>query len=97
MSGKNHREPRKPALADWAVCHATDLNNIAQIRQARFTRDQYGGYTFTDDKGIVADFPPGTVLSVARKDPQPEAADPGPIEMTGGGTVKDEIARQRVK
>ena len=32
-------------------------------------RDQYGGYTFTDDDGVKADYAPGAVLSVTRAEP----------------------------
>lgn len=67
---KNHRDPRKPVLSDWTVHHA-DRGQII-ITQARFIRDDRGGYAFSDDKGPVADFPPGSVLSVMRKD-EPEA------------------------
>lgn len=82
---KNHREPRKSALTDWTV---RDIRgNEALITRARFTRDEHGGYTFTDADGVTADFPPGTVLHVMRKEPGPaEAAadgDPGPIEISG--------------
>ena len=80
---KNHREPRKSALTDWTV---RDIRgNEALITRARFARDEHGGYTFTDADGVTADFPPGTVLHVMRKEPDPEAAagDPGPIEISG--------------
>ena len=66
---KNHREARKPAH-DWEVRLApVGVNKVAA---ARMERDVHGGYTFTDDKGTVADYPPGTVLSVTRADPEPE-------------------------
>ena len=81
---KNHREPRKSALTDWTV---RDIRgNEALITSARFTRDEHGGYTFTDADGVTADFPPGTVLHVMRKEPETTEAipvsDPGPIELT---------------
>ena len=81
---KNHREPRKPALTDWTV---RDIRgNEALITRARFARDEHGGYTFTDADGVTADFPPGTVLHVMRKEPETTEAipvsDPGPIELT---------------
>ena len=81
---KNHREPRKSALTDWTV---RDIRgNEALITRARFARDEHGGYTFTDADGVTADFPPGTVLHVMRKEPETTEAipvsDPGPIELT---------------
>lgn len=68
---KNHRQDnRKPGVADWIV------NNIqckpALITSARMRRDEHGGYTFTDDRGTVADFPPGTVLNVLRQEGERE-------------------------
>ena len=82
---KHHRKPARPAVTDWTV---RDIRgNEALITSARFTRDEHGGYTFTDSGGVTADFPPGTVLHVMRKEPRPaEAAadgDPGPIEISG--------------
>ena len=67
---KNHRENRKPAYADWIVRNVTALD--AFITAAVFTRDEHGGYTFTDKDGITADFPPGTVLHVMRQDGERE-------------------------
>ena len=40
-------------------------------------RDQHGGYTFTDDKGVMADYPPGAVLSVPALTTAPVLANGG--------------------
>lgn len=70
---KNHRENRKPRLADWIV---TDLaGNPSLVTEATFSRDGRGGYTFTGSRGICADFPPGMVLRVTRKDEPLTVAD----------------------
>ena len=66
---KNHRENRKPKPADWIV-RTTGLTD-ATIISATFIRDDHGGYAFTDSSGIVADYPPGTVLNVTRRDREP--------------------------
>jgi hypothetical protein len=65
---KNHREARKPELADWKLI-APSAGGQVTVARARMERDEHGGYTFTDDNGVVADYAPGTVLSVTRKDP----------------------------
>ena len=74
---KNHRQNPRPGTADWTV------NNIqgkpALVTGARMRRDEHGGYTFTDDRGTVADFPPGTVLNVMRQEPQPDPEALSPI------------------
>jgi hypothetical protein len=70
---KHHRQARKPKPADWVV---TDLaGSPTQIDGATFSRDARGGYTFTDRQGICADFPPGMVLRVTRKDAPLTVAD----------------------
>ncbi len=66
---KNPREARKSALADWQVATAAALGCPVAVHRARMERDQHGGYIFTDDKGTVADYPPGAVLSVTRAEP----------------------------
>jgi hypothetical protein len=92
MSGK-HKESRKPVLADWIVTLATQSGNVtkgfpheqALVTGAVFTRDERNGYVFTDGQGVTADFAPGTVLHVMRKDPDPlqEAMNADPVGAFG--------------
>jgi hypothetical protein len=76
---KNHRQNRKPSRADWIVRRRD--GPPALIAGATFTRDEHGGYTFTDLLGTVADFLPGTVLHVMRRDE--------PVVEAGGYTFTD--------
>jgi hypothetical protein len=77
---KHHRENNRK-FADWVLTLSTTSGNVtsgfaqeqALVTGAVFTRDQYGGYTFTDKSGVTGDFAPGTVLHVMRRDPEPEA------------------------
>ena len=91
---KNHRENRRPAYADWIVRDVTD--RPATITQAVFTRDEHGGYTFTDKGGITADFPPGTVLHVMRREPEPVPA-PEPLASKGDESAAGKAAAAAIE
>ena len=60
--------------AEWRVHYS---GGEAAVGRSSLHRDADGGYTFRDSAGIVADFPPGTVLCALRTKVD---ADPGPIE-----------------
>jgi hypothetical protein len=63
MSASKH-VPKSPP-AEWRVVLSSGA--ACQVPASRMRRDKSGGYTFTDDSGPVADFPPMTVVSVERK------------------------------
>lgn len=69
MSG--HKNTPKAPLAEWRVI--TSGGNHYAIPASRMARDKSGGYSFTDDLGPVADFPPMTVVSVERMPAAAEA------------------------
>jgi hypothetical protein len=67
------RKEKKPEpLADWEVS-LSNAEGVAsgwhRIPASRWKRTDPGWYTFTDEQGTVAEFPPGVVLSVVRKEP----------------------------
>ena len=72
-----HKESKPAPLADWDVSLDRGEYNPAaghRIPQARWKRTDPGWYTFSDDEGVVAEFAPGTVLSVTRLVPPPPDA-----------------------
>lgn len=71
---ENHT-PKLPALADWTVTLTDGRRASVRVDQARIRRDARDGYVFSDDHGIKADFPPGSVLHVKRTDPEPVQED----------------------
>ena len=75
------RKEKTPApLADWEVSLA-NAEGLASgwhhIPASRWKRTAPGWYTFTDEQGVVAEFPPGVVLSVLRKEPTVVIHPPG--------------------
>jgi hypothetical protein len=57
----------KPALADWEVHTSNADGNVGGwqfIPQARWARSKRGWYTFSNDGGLVAEYPPGVVHHV---------------------------------
>ena len=67
-----HKESKPAPLADWEVSLG-NAEGVASgwhhIPASRWKRTAPGWYTFTDGQGVVAEFPPGVVLSVLRKEP----------------------------
>ena len=70
-----HKENTPAPLADWEVS-LSNAEGVAsgwhRIPASRWKRTGKKGccwYTFTDEQGIVAEFAPGVVLSVIRKEP----------------------------
>ena len=70
-----HKESKPAPLADWEVSLsnaegvATGWHKFPASRWKRTGKKGCCFYTFTDDQGVVAEFPPGVVLSVIRKEP----------------------------
>ena len=69
-----HKESKLAPLADWEVSLsnaegvATGWHKFPASRWKRTGKKGCCFYTFTDDQGVVAEFAPGVVLSVIRKD-----------------------------
>jgi hypothetical protein len=79
----------KPLLADWEVSLCDGSGNPADRRtipQSRWKRSKRGWYTFGDDKGIIAEFTPGTVLHIRRLAAKESTADaePAPLRRKAG-------------
>ena len=70
-----HKEKTQAPLADWDVSlanaegYAGGWHHFPASRWKRTGKKGCCFYTFTDEQGVVAEFPPGVVLSVLRKEP----------------------------
>ena len=78
-----HKESKPAPLADWEVS-LSNAEGVAsgwhRIPASRWKRTGKKGccwYTFTDEQGVVAEFPPPTVLSIIRKEPPVVIHPPG--------------------
>ena len=98
-----HKEKTPAPLADWEVTLsitegvASGWHHFPASRWKRTGKKGCCWYTFTDEQGVVAEFPPGVVLSVIRKDP-PEVVLPpnaGPSLAEAAEGARAELARNR--
>ena len=75
QSVKASKEKTQAPLADWDVSLsnaegvASGWHHFPASRWKRTGKKGCCWYTFTDEQGVVAEFPPGVVLSVIRKEP----------------------------
>ena len=95
-----HKESKPAPLADWEVS-LSNAEGVAsgwhRIPASRWKRTGKKGccfYTFTDDQGVVAEFPPGVVLSVIRKAP-PEVVVPPDEKALAAVAARTVLAAKR--
>ena len=78
-----HKEKTPAPLADWDVSlanaegYAGGWHHFPAARWKRTGKKGCCFYTFTDEQGVVAEFPPGVVLSIIRKEPPVVVHPPG--------------------
>ncbi len=95
-----HKESKPAPLADWEVSLsnaegvATGWHKFPASRWKRTGKKGCCFYTFTDDQGVVAEFPPGVILSVIRTEPLVVVHPPGTpaldavATLAAGGGIK---------
>ncbi|HUK71379.1 MAG TPA: hypothetical protein VLW50_21870 [Streptosporangiaceae bacterium] len=92
-----HKEKTRSPLADWEVSLGGPEGTVTgwhHIPASRWKRTAPGWYTFTDEQGVVAEFPPGVVLSVVRKEP-PEVVLPPDEKALAAVAARTVLASKR--
>jgi hypothetical protein len=92
-----HKESKPAPLADWEVTLGNAEGAASAwhlIRDSRWKRTDPGWYTFTSEQGVVAEFPPGVVLSVLRKEP-PVVVEPPDERAVAAVAARTELAAKQ--